>query len=209
MSKILIDTESKSVAFLDAGGGATVVAKDATATIKADGTVTAGNNPATGQPITVVPGYVSEWATLLTGLQSVGAGKANPTQTDGGAPGRTVKARPGDDLPIPGPKEIINVELEHPVGVGVYGWKVPAGVSGKGWIKGRSASGDTLAVRYALNIGATPPQNLGPTVGSMELPINFDGDEKDGMSNTGPGFNGKLTLDNVAGTPIVLQLTRA
>lgn len=40
-------------------------------------------NPATGQPITTVPGYVSELATLLTGKQSVDAGKANPTQSEG------------------------------------------------------------------------------------------------------------------------------
>lgn len=165
-------------------------------------------NPATGKPLENVSGYVSELATLLTGKQSVDAGKPNPTQTDGGAAVRTIRARPGDALPIPGPREIINVELDHPLGIGSYGWKVPAGVSGRGWIKGRAVSGDNFAVRYALGLVAVGDAQLGPPVGSMELPINFGSDDKDGMSNTGPGFSGKLTIDNVSGSPMLLQLTR-
>ena len=39
-------------------------------------------NPATGQPLNPVPGYVSDLATLLTGKQSVDAGKENPTQSN-------------------------------------------------------------------------------------------------------------------------------
>ncbi len=131
-----------------------------------------------------------------------------PVSGDGREP-RKVTLRPGDDLPIPGPKEIILATLDHPLGIGSYGWKVPAGVSGSGWIKGRSVGGDNFSVRYALGIVAVGDAQLGSPVGSMELPINFDGDEKGGMSNTGPGFNGKLTLDNVSGQPMLLQITRA
>ena len=204
--KVLFDTETKITAYIENLIATVVHPVNETVEVAADGTAT---NPATGKPITSVPGYVSELAGLLTGTQSVDAGKPNPTQTDGGVAAAVAHRRPGEDLPIPGPGEIIMVTLDHPLGIGSYGWKVPAGVSGRGWIKGRSVSGDNFSVRYALGLAAVGDAQLGSPVGSMELPINFDGDEKSGMSNTGPGFNGKLTLDNVSGSPMVLQITRA
>ena len=204
--KVLFDTETKITAYIEDLVATVVHPVNETVEVAADGTAT---NPATGKPITSVPGYVSELATLLTGTQSTDAGKPNPTQTDGGEISTVAYRRPGEDLPIPRPGEIIMVTLDHPLGIGSYGWKVPAGVSGRGWIKGRSVSGDNFSVRYALGLAAVGDAQLGSPVGSMELPINFDGDEKGGMSNTGPGFNGKLTLDNVSGSPMVLQITRA
>jgi hypothetical protein len=65
--KVLFDTDTKTTAFIDSAGAATVVhPTEETVTVKADGTAI---NPATGQPVTQVPGFVSDLASLLTGKQ--------------------------------------------------------------------------------------------------------------------------------------------
>lgn len=72
-------------------------------------------NPATGQPITSVPGYVSELATLLTGKQSVDAGKANPTQSEGDKETRQQYAlMNGMHIDLPAPTKRTVYELFRP-----------------------------------------------------------------------------------------------
>ena len=81
-NRALIDFDNKTTAFLDDTGGATIVhPTEDTVSITAAGEAI---NPATKQPLTLVPGYVSELATMLTGKQPVDTRK-DPTYADGAA----------------------------------------------------------------------------------------------------------------------------
>lgn len=67
MNRAIVDFDAKTTAFLDSNGGATVVhPTEDTVVVTPSGAVI---NPATGQPVTEVPGYVGDLASLLTGKQ--------------------------------------------------------------------------------------------------------------------------------------------
>ncbi len=71
--KVLFDTITMITAFLDDAGNTTVVhPTEDTVQVKADGTAI---NPATGQPMTNVPGYVSDLANMITGKQGATTGQ--------------------------------------------------------------------------------------------------------------------------------------
>ena len=87
--RVLFDTETKITAFLDSDGATVVHPVEETVHVSPAGVAI---NMGTGKPLTSVPGYVSELATMLTNTQSVDAGKPNPTQTN--APGQEPQRLP-------------------------------------------------------------------------------------------------------------------
>lgn len=64
--KVLIDTSAKTTAFIEDAGTTIVHPEAETVVVQPTGTAI---NPATGQPLTTVPGYVSEIAGFLTSTQ--------------------------------------------------------------------------------------------------------------------------------------------
>ena len=103
-------------ALIRISGDSIAIVQQSNGTVKAslDGE-TVEVNPATGQPIEKVGGYVSELATLLTGKQSVDAGKANPTQTEGDKETRQQYAlMNGMHIDLPAPTKRTVYELFRP-----------------------------------------------------------------------------------------------
>lgn len=188
--KVIFDTELKTTAFIEAAGTTVVHPTEETVLVKSDGTAV---NPATGQALIIVPGFVSELATLLTGKQSVDAGKENPNYSTGDKEGRSrVLLDDSGEYSYPMPTRRTVYEFVRPAGVAAVAVHF-SGASGKVRVE---LAGDPGG---AVNGGAALAED-GITIAGTIMEGNLDAYRKE-VSVTGR-LTANLRLD--AGAPTVL-----